>query len=106
MKFPCLVLLSAALLLTAQEVQAIQVRGAASCGNWVTYRQQGSASTSFVRGWILGYLSGQAVGKNQDVVTKADPDSMFLWIDNYCRSNPLKDLDDAADRLFLELLKK
>ena len=30
----------------------------------------------------------------------------FLWMDNYCRANPLKNVSDGASDLFLELQNK
>lgn len=86
-----------------QSVFAINVRGATSCGDWVQERQLKGSTTR--QTWVVGYLSGLAVGSEVDFIGKKDNPSLFLWIDNYCRANPLKDIDDAANELALELIK-
>lgn len=83
------------------------IRGAVACGTWVKSRQDGPTATIYARGWLLGYLSGKSSANGLPGILKTTPpESLYLWIDNYCKSNPLKDTDDAAEPLFLELLKK
>ena len=93
---------------------AVQIQGATSCGRWVEYEAKGNQNTeiNFSRTWVVGYLSGLASasqkefwGGGQSGVNNLDTASVFLWIDNYCRANPLKDIDDAAMALFFERIK-
>lgn len=81
--------------------------GRPDCGEWV----KASASSPRMKAWLLGYMSGLNA-KHQE--TKKKPDDpldrvasaqqIFLWMDNYCKSNPLKTLFDGGLELFDELL--
>lgn len=56
--------------------------------------------------WLVGFLSGIAVAKNSDFIKGTDGESILLWMDNYCRSNPLKGISDGGGALFYELKKQ
>jgi hypothetical protein len=90
------------------DAQAITIRGASSCGEWVQETQKrgdGSpdATSSF---WLLGYLSASASLKQKDILKGTDSASIFVWVQNYCRANPLDKIPDAANELFEELVKR
>ena len=83
---------------------AFAVFGSPDCGQWV------KAQNATHRAWLLGYLSGMnavwtkgqsAVGGPLDKLSSAQ--QAFVWMDNYCQKNPLKDVGDGATGLFLEL---
>ncbi len=82
---------------------ALTVRGAVSCGNWV--------KSSSTEGWdrlvnqsrLVAYLSGLAVATKQDILEGSSNESLFLWVDNYCKKYPLDNIYDAGDLLFVEL---
>ena len=103
-------LVGMALVLNSEGAQAqITIRGAVGCGKWVEdeSKHKNLSGINFSRSWILGFLSGAASATNKDFwgrpnIDLLDNDSVFLWIDNYCRVNPLKAVDDAAVILFLE----
>ena len=90
--------------------QRVGIKGGASCGTWVkeeASHKNMSEGINFSRNWIVGYLSGLAVATKKDFwgtpnVNLLDNDSVFLWVDNYCRRNPLNNLDDAGYALFIE----
>ncbi len=89
---------------TAHAQQSIFIRGFTSCGKWI---EEKSPSTKHGQTmWFLGYLSGISMGLNKDLIRHADVESIVLWVDNYCRANPLKDTGDAGSSLALELGKK
>ena len=92
--------------LTASHAEALQIRGFTSCGTWVKETQEDGWGIVTSRMWLLGYLSGKASGSGKDVLRGTDNDSIFLWVDNYCKANPLKDIGDAGAALFSELAKK
>jgi len=102
-------LVSMALLLSSEAALAVTIRGAASCEKWVDDREQEKSGKRMMTRdvWLVGYLSGLASGTQKEFwgkpgVDALDNDSALLWMDNYCRANPLKDADDGAVRLFLE----
>lgn len=75
------------------------------CGEWFTKRNVAKA-------WLLGYLSG-INAMAADEKKRYDPlsnlnsaDQAYLWIDNYCKANPLKQLNAAGQLLYLELQNK
>jgi hypothetical protein len=82
------------------EAQAVEIRGVISCGRWF------QPESGFYKAWLNGFLSGIAFGTNVDILKGTDKESIYLWIDNYCRANPLKDLDDAGLALFDELKRQ
>lgn len=75
------------------------------CGEWFTKR-------TVAKAWLLGYLSGiktkwQMRKKRYDPLSNLNSaDQAYLWIDNYCKANPLKQLSAAGQLLYLELQKK
>lgn len=83
--------------------QSQTIRGARSCGKWVTERNgiEGQSTT-----WLVGFLSGMAAASSKDVLNGTDNPSLFLWMDNYCKANPLMDIDDGGNALFIALAKK
>ena len=91
---------------TAFDAKAIEVAAHFSCGDWVQERKIDSTRQMFFRRWILGYLSGLAVASEKNILKGTGNESIFLWIDNYCQANPLKDSADASDALFKELVKE
>ncbi len=58
----------------------------------------------------MGYLSGinlMVADKNKDPLDKINSaEQIFVWMDNYCRANPLKNVREGAQDLFIELQKK
>lgn len=88
----------------------VNVMGGVSCGSWIEEREKrnrgGDALGTIVQErWFVGYLSGLAVGSGKEFwgapgVSLMDNKSAYLWADNYCRTNPLKNLDDAGLVLF------
>lgn len=92
--------------MVAPSFAAIETLGRPSCGAWVTERQKMSAAGTTYRFWLIGYLSGLAVGSSMDFLRGIDNDSIYLWTDNYCKASPLKYLDEAGRELAMELVKQ
>lgn len=92
------VCLATVLLMLFQPAHAFTVFGGQDCGQWIANPN---------KTWVAGYLSGL----NSAVVKKSyDPldqlgslDQAVLWIDNYCKANPLDRTIKAANLLFMEL---
>lgn len=99
----CLVIFG--LMLTAMELGAktIEVRGIRSCGEWVNDKEILAFGNQT---WLIGYLSGLAVGTKKQLLSGTDNQSIYLWVENYCRANPLRSLSDAGNALYFELVKQ
>jgi hypothetical protein len=79
--------------------------GLSSCGTWTQERREARGAIP-TRAWILGYLSGvNALDGDADFLAPVAVDSpaIFGWIDNYCRSKPLDNVQDAVNGLMIEL---
>ena len=76
------------------------------CGKWIEARESKGAAAHVVENWADGYLSGLAIGTGIEFWRKGgnrlDKESAYLWIDNYCRANPLKTTAEASSALFRE----
>jgi hypothetical protein len=108
-----IILVGIALVLFSEMALAATVtgRGAESCGVWVKDREDESrgrsAGSTLNITWLLGYLSGLSAATGKDFwdkpnVNSLDNESVALWMDNYCRANPLKGVAEGANGLFLE----
>lgn len=78
--------------------------GQPDCGAWVRSNRQSD------RAWLLGYLSGINQMNNAANKKPTDPlgalksaDQIFLWMDNWCKANPLKKVGEGGAELFVEL---
>ncbi len=90
----------------------VDLMGTRSCSNWSEERRMANSSKEMnripvliTRSWFLGYLSGRAAASRKNFLKGTDSDSIFLWLDNYCRANPNKDLDSAGVELARELMQ-
>ncbi|MEJ7929881.1 MULTISPECIES: hypothetical protein [Ramlibacter] len=74
------------------------------CGTWVRQDVTGH------RWWLLGFISGLNSALRHEV--KEDPlrgvkgDQVLLWMDNYCKANPLKNIHDGTYKLYEELRQR
>lgn len=88
---------------------AIILPGGASCG-WVVDQlsrknePQGVANMSMVTGWIWGYMSRHNLDHAHNPISiPRQAVTLDLYIEKYCRENPLKLLNDATDQLIIDL---
>ncbi len=92
------------------EAQQVSIRGARDCGKWAVYRQTepNSFTTAAVENWLTGFIGGLATGYNNEFWNRGGREisnaQVFIWMDNYCRENPLKDIVDGAMLLFNEVV--
>lgn len=106
MRILMLALLSVGFLVTSSaKAESIMVKSY-GCGQWIEAREGKGGNVRVLEIWMDGYLSGLAVGSNTEFWKKGgnslDRESAYLWIDNYCRANPLKTTADAGSALFKE----
>ena len=100
-KRPLMLLLLACCL--AQPVFSAKVFGVPDCGEWLSKTREPD------RAWLLGYISGLSTTNRLggDPLAKVNSaQQIFVWVDNYCQKNPLKDVADGAQALFFELAGK
>ena len=88
----------ALLLATQDAAQAITTSGKLDCAMWTNARTA-KASDSHER-FLQGLLNGMALGSNVEFwKAKGDgltADDVFLWMDNYCRQNPLSNAFEGS----------
>lgn len=83
----------------------VNIRGSRSCGDWASSEQSSMNKVVSVT-WLVGYLSGLAWESNKDFLRGTDNPSIELWMDNYCKANPLKHISDGANELAAELIRQ
>jgi hypothetical protein len=73
-----------------------------SCGSWVEARQKNQKQIQL---WYIGFISGINMESTKDNLAKINAASAYLWMDKYCRENPLKSIVEGSGDLFIELKK-
>jgi hypothetical protein len=102
--------------LHAADTITLTVLGAHTCKDWNTKRENerkvpqpllASLSAASSQHWLLGYMSGYnaAYPTNKDLLDGMDADTVTVWMDKYCTSNPTKKLYEAAGVLLRQLVK-
>jgi hypothetical protein len=87
--------------------EPINVAGFAdmSCGAWAKSRPDSAARAQYLA-WIRGFITGvnYASPKRQIALVRLPSDETTeLYVDKYCRENPLSEFPGAAFRLVEEL---
>jgi hypothetical protein len=85
---------------------AVAIQGSVSCGDWIGKRTPNGNVLGSYWTWVLGYLSGKAVESKLDVLRYQDSLSISIWMDGYCQANPLGNVAEGSDNLFMELSKR
>ena len=102
--------------LGSAQPRSVQIgAGATNCGRWLQLRQdRDEVLVGMVQSWLQGYLQG--FERAAQVVTaregrppcrygRPEHEQLSAWLDRYCGDHPLRDVDDGAGRLALELLR-
>ncbi len=95
-------LCAASLFLTSAYACAVQTRGGVTCDQWLADSKANAWEISADHFWLLGYLSGLAVGMEKDFLKGNSNDAIYSWMDNYCVAHPIKSVGDAANVLARE----
>ena len=95
------------LCLLCQSVSAEWVRGDPDCAMWL--KPETNARELENRAWLIGFLSGTNMAFSLDADRKPfnyfggiTTDQIYLWMDNYCRANPLSSAVYGVGELMLE----
>lgn len=71
--------------------QGVLIDGKLDCGDWVEARN--SQRSQIYEGVLVGLLNGMALGSGVEIWEgrgiRMSRTQAFLWMDNYCRTNPL-----------------
>jgi hypothetical protein len=102
----CLLLASSTIAVASPSDGGIEARQAPSCGEWIVHRERSDTLALGNASWLLGYLSGMAISSGKDYLSGTDNTSIYKWMDNYCRNNPLRDLSSGGNALAAELARK
>lgn len=49
------------------------------------------------RGWLIGYLTAYELQRGTNVLQSRTTGQIFNRFDSYCRANPRRNMDEAAD---------
>jgi hypothetical protein len=88
-----------------------------SCGTWLEWRANNSVQSAQLEWWTLGFVSGvnvvvsevntaQDAAQVSDFLKGGDPNGLFVWLDNFCRKQPLDPFPTAVGQLTIELKKR
>lgn len=94
--------------LACTQAQSQTMFGRYDCGEWTKGVNRYAAER-----WLSGYLSGLNTAHGFAGMEPKDPlgdlnslDQAIVWVDNFCKSNPLKGLHQAGYALYVELRTK
>jgi hypothetical protein len=79
-----------------------------SCGKWVKSADNAGQRALYIS-WVTGFVSGYNFGNPHNQVNLGrmpDNETLTLYIDNFCRENPLNNFVVAAPMLVQELREK
>ena len=78
--------------------------GDVDCGRWI--KDTGNMK-SLNTIWLVGFMTGLNFGDAQmrNSLEKVSVQQIFLWMDNFCKANPLKTISYGGYELMDELRK-
>ena len=91
----------------ADRVSAIG-SGTNTCGAFVSAKPGSSEENEYLA-WLAGFISGTNVWNaytRADILDGIDMPAIKVWMQNYCRSNPLETVLFGAKKLGLELIER
>ncbi|MBM6448028.1 MULTISPECIES: hypothetical protein [Pseudomonas] len=84
--------------------------GALGCGKFVAATDEKRAgypqSLNLFMAWLSGFVSYSSLMSEIEYFKGTDSISVQLWLENYCRANPLEPFNTAALALLLERTPK
>lgn len=85
----------------AKDGSVVMGAGNDSCGKWLESRETPSSHYQYKQ-WIFGFVSGTNWTNSKKQATPPDGEATVLFIDQYCKNNPLHTLVLAAAALVQE----
>jgi len=80
-----------------------------TCGTFLSARDEAHrgqfARQNMYKSWLMGFVTGYDFGApdTYDIAPAMDLDAMMLWVENYCRRNPLASFAQSAGALATQL---
>lgn len=105
-KINAVLLIVGLLVSTGASAEDMTTKGVPSCGDWVKNRtEQGWRGVADMN-WFWGYLTGLAMVSDKNFLKGTDNASLLLWMDNYCKANPLENVAYGGASLAGELIQR
>ena len=87
----------------------IKGAGATSCGDWAGQRANNNYNLELA--WVTGFMSSynhyvDSTSKKNGIFGEINYNSITLWMDNYCMSNPSESVYSGSVRLIEEMKQK
>ncbi len=93
----CVVLMS----WSTSNIAQVTVFGSTDCGTWVNQKRITDKT------WAIGYISGvnaaTSTPRNDILKSIKSAEQIWLFVDKYCRDNPLQTVLTALNNLWIEL---
>ncbi len=97
------------LLSSTVSAQAIAGAGTVSCGEMLSAISDERQLEFTFQSWSQGFMSAlnrSRYSNGLDTVDISDNEGQWLWLQDYCRDNPLVSFLIASNRLFEELMSR
>lgn len=84
---------------------AFQSQGQRSCGTFIEARNSRSDQGGYAGAWIGGYITAyNAITPNTySILGASDYNSVILWMENWCKANPLSSVTSGMEELTIAL---
>jgi hypothetical protein len=107
----CALLASYALVAADENGQyaTLSASNESSCETYISARDDAHrgqyARQNMYKFWLMGFITGYDFGApdTYDIAPSMDLDTMMLWVENYCRRNPLATFGQSAGALVTQL---
>jgi hypothetical protein len=100
----CTLLAAAALASVAAGCSTVRILAQdADCGEWMSTRQTSRALA--LEYWVVGMLDGMTLASSRqfwraNATPAANRESVFVWMDDYCRTRPANRIATGVTELF------
>jgi len=87
----------------------ILAEGTTSCGEWIDKRKAEPDRVLPEAAWVLGYLTASSAfrpARIPDFTKGVEGSATDHWVDNYCATHPLDNIQTAAQSLAAELVQR
>jgi len=86
---------------------AYRIRNNVSCGKWIERRSSSdNYGQKIYKWWAMGFMSGINLMEPtyQDIAPQIDNESVYFWLDKYCKEKPLKTIGQGLQKFYTDFL--